>query len=123
MSKEQQSADEHRRAQKESQDFADQARERVTEIQERQNHRYNSFVQAALGFLNVEADTGLTLARLAADAKDAEQMTQQTRQARKAYDTVVKYLGKAHVSREDLNGLEQKLARLRDLLKSLGEKF
>ena len=124
MSKEQRSADEHRRAQQESQHFADRARRHAMKLQHRQTTRENAFVHSALGFLNTEVETGLTLAQIAARGSDAEEKARLSGKARKAYECVLKYLSTAaHASKEELGALHQKLARLRHLLESADEKF
>ncbi len=124
MTRAQQSADEHRRTQKESQKFADDVRERAAELHDRQTNRENTFVDTALDFLNTEADTGLTFARIANQSNDAEESLRRRREARKAYDSVLKYLGRAaNASSGDIEALRHKMAELRDALESLGEKF
>lgn len=120
MSKKQPLADERRQAGQESQS-ADRG---LKQIQDRQTKRENAFVQAAVGFLKTEVETGITLARIARESSDAEDKVRRCREARKAYDSVVEHRGKAaNATSEELGALTQELATLRKLLESLGEKF
>ncbi len=122
MTNRQNPADEHRRAQKQSKVFADQARGRAREIQKRQGDRAAEFAKTALTFLEVEADTGLTLAQLAAKSDDAKARTRNRLHARQAYDKLVKYRGTAAAAAgEELDALDTKIAKLRAQLQSLGE--
>ena len=122
MGKKQPSPAKHRRGQKESQDRADAVRERVTPG--RQSNGQDFFVRAALGFLNVEVDTGFTLARIATLREDAGARAREIREARKAYDSVIKFLRlAAYANTEELEMLNRRIAGLRELLESLGEKF
>jgi uncharacterized protein YPO0396 len=124
MSREQRMADEHRQSQKKSQHFAERARQRGTEMRDRQTNRESSLVRASLSFLNAEVDTGLTLGRVAKSRSGVEERSRQIREARKAYDSVIKYLGTAaQASTEELQALQDRMAGLRELLESLGEKF
>jgi len=77
---------------------------------------------ATVRFVNTEAETGLTLARLAADSRDAKKKARNRCNARKAYDTALKRVG-AVAQSEDLEAVHQKLRKLRKLLKSLGEEL
>ncbi len=122
MTKEQNSANEHRRAQKQSQSVADRAHKDALEIQTRQAEREVSFARTALGFLQAEVDTGLTLSRIAADSGDAETRDRNRAHARQAYDQLVKYRGTAADADSDaLEALDAKIAELREQLQSLGE--
>ena len=122
MTKEQNSTNEHRRAQKRSQSFADRAHKEARDIQKRQAAREASFARTALGFLQAEVDTGLTLSRIAADSGDAEKRARNRAHARQAYDQLVKYRGTAaDAASHALEALDAKIAQLRDQLQSLGE--
>ncbi len=122
MSKQQNSANEHRRAQRQSQDYAHRAREVAVDIQWRQAQREVSFARIALAFLKAEADTGLTLARIAADSGNAQTRARNRVHAREAYDNLVKYRGTAaDAGTQALVVLDGKIAKLREQLQSLGE--
>jgi hypothetical protein len=125
------SARDYRQHQVQHQAVADRARETVSEAQHRHHPVYEQaavqFAKEAaevratsIRFMNTEAETGLNLARLAADSRDAKKKDRNRRNARKAYDTAVKHLDAAPRG-EDLEAVHQKLVELRELLKSLGE--
>src|SRR5215472_15385439 len=83
-----------------------------------------SFTKAALGFLNVEVNTGLNLARIATGTYDAAQRARNRFQARQAYDQVLKHLSSvAHAGNKSQDPLHTKIAELRELLISLGEQL
>ena len=122
MSRQQNSANEHGRAQKRSQKFADRAHRDALDTQKRQAEREASFARTALGFLQAEADTGLTLSRIAAESGDAEVRARNRAHARHAYDKLLKYRGTAaDDASQTLEALDAKIAKLRDQLQSLGE--
>ncbi len=124
MGKQQNSAHQHRVAQKQSQHFADRAREDALDIRKRQEKREASFARIALSFLKAEVDTGLTLARIAADSGHKETRARTRLHAREAYDKLVKYRGTAaDASGQELEALDKKIAELRVQLESLGEVF
>ena len=113
---------ERQQAHRQSRRFADRAHNELMKIKDRQVSRDETFTQTALGFLNAEADTGLTLARLAKDRTDEDAKARNRRHAREAYNSVVKYHHTAaHANDEALQALDQKIEKLREMLESLGE--
>ncbi len=124
MTQQQNSANEHRRAQKQSQSFADRAYKEALDMQKRQTEREAYFAQTALGFLQAEVITGLTLSRIAADSRAVEKSDRNRGHARQAYDKVVKYRSTAaNADSHALEALDAKIAELREQLQSLGETF
>jgi hypothetical protein len=126
-----------KRHQEKSQGVADRAWKQVTEAQKYQAQHEDFFRQTAgpfakeaaafhvqlIRFVNTEADIGLNLARLAAESHTAEKRARHRRNAREAYDSALKYLGKVAPTREEWEEIQQKIATLRELLKSLGERL
>jgi uncharacterized protein YPO0396 len=80
------------------------------------------FHARAVHFLNTEADVGLNLARFAAESPTGKKKARNRRNAREAYDSVLKHLDRAAPTDEELKVIQQKMATLRELLKSLGER-
>jgi len=126
-----------RRHQEKSRVVADRARQQVTEAQKYQADHEDFFTRttgpfakeaaefhvAAIRFLNTEADVGLNFAHLAAESHDAKKRARKRRHAREAYDSVLKRLDRAAPTEEELKVVQQKMATLRELLKSLGERL
>jgi uncharacterized protein YPO0396 len=126
-----------KRYQERSQLLADRAWKQVTEAQKNQADHKDFFSRttgplakeatkfhvATIGFLNTEADVGLNFAHLAADSRDAKKMVRNRCNAREAYDSVLKRLDRAAPTEEELEVIQQKMATLRELLKSLGERM
>jgi hypothetical protein len=131
------SAHDLKRDQEQSQLVADRARKQVKEAQKYQAAHEDflgrtgrpfakeaaEFHIAAIRFLNTEADTGLKFARIAAESHDAKKKARNRRYAREAYDSVLKHLDRAAATSEELEAVQQKMAPLRELLKSLGERL
>jgi len=125
-----------KRHQEKSQVVADRARKQLTEAQQYQTDHEDFLSQTAgpfakeaaefhvrtIRFLDTEADVGLNLARFAAESPTGERRARNRRNAREAYDTVLKHLDRAVATSEELEALHQKMATLRELLKSLGER-
>lgn len=116
---------------KEKKSVAERARELISEAQQRQDpaikraaeefaNNADDVYAASIRFVNTEADTGITLARLAVDARDANKKARDRGHARTAYDTALKRLGALDQS-DELETVHSKLRQLRKLLKSLGE--
>ena len=123
MAKEKKPADKRRAAERRTQNLVDRLSRETADARKRQGGMENSFIKAAIGFLNTEADTGLNFAQIAAHAHDAEHKARNQFQARRAYDTLLKHFGKAgDGSSESLQALQVKMENLRKLLLSLGEK-
>jgi hypothetical protein len=126
-----------KRHQEQSQVVADRARKQVTEAQKYQADHEDFFSQTAepfakeaaefhvaiIRFLNTEADVGLNFAHLAAESLDAKKRVRNRRNAREAYDSVLKRLDRVAPTDEELKAVQQKMATLRELLKSLGEQL
>jgi hypothetical protein len=81
------------------------------------------FHVAAIRFLNTEADIGLNLARIAAESHNAQKRARNRHNAREAYDSVLKHLDTASPTSEEPESVQRKMAKLRELLKSLGERL
>ena len=125
-----------KRYQERSQLLADRAWKQVTEAQKNQADHKDFFSRttgplakeatkfhvATIGFLNTEADVGLNFAHLAAESHDAKKRARNRRHAREAYDSALKRLDRAAPTEEELKVVQQKMATLRELLKSLGER-
>lgn len=126
-----------RRQQEQAQSVADRADKQLTQAQKHQSSQKDFLAQtagrfakpvgelhsASVRFLNTEADVGLNLARIAAESHDASKTERNRRRAREAYDTVLKYLGPAALTSEELESIQEKMSILRDLLNSLGERL
>jgi len=126
-----------RQHQEKSQVVADRARQQVTEAQKYQADHKDFFSRttgplakeaaefhvAAIRFLNTEADVGLNFAHLAAESHDAKKRARNRRHAREAYDSALKRLDRAAPTEEELKVVQQKMATLRELLRSLGERL
>jgi hypothetical protein len=123
-----------KRHQERSQDVADRAHKMLLEEQKRHDFDYGQaagpfaediadFQAAVIRFLNTEADVGLNLARFTAESPTGEKRARNHRNAREAYDTVIKHLDRTAATSEELEALHQKMATLRELLKSLGERL
>src|SRR5579872_3081465 len=122
------------RHEEQNQGVADRARKQLVEAQKYQADHVNFFPNTgpfaresaefhlrAISFLNTEADTGLQFARFAAESQNPKVMARNRRNARLAYDSVLKYLDRSAPTEEELQAVQQKIAALRELLKSLGE--
>ncbi len=123
------------RHQEQNQGVADRARKQLVEAQKYHTDHVNFFPNTAgpfaresaefhlhaISFLNTEADTGLQFARFAAESQNPKVMARNRRNARLAYDSVLKYLDRSAPTEEELQAVQQKIAALRELLKSLGE--
>jgi hypothetical protein len=126
-----------KRHQEKSRVFADRARKKLTEAKKYEADHKDffsrttgpfaeeaaDFQDAVIRFLNTEADVGLTLASLAAESRDAKKRLRNRRNARKAYDSALRYFDKAAPTDAELKVVQQKMATLRELLKSLGERL
>jgi hypothetical protein len=77
--------------------------------------------RARVNFLMVDAQTALTLARIAAQPDDAIKKGRNQRAARKAYDTVNRFAKDVELTPADARTLYQRLARLKCELRMLGE--
>lgn len=126
-----------KRHQEQSQVVADRARKQVTGAQKRQADHEDFFSQAAgrfakeaaevraatIHFLNTAADTGVNLARIAAESRNAAKKARNRLRAREEYDTLFRHLGTAALTSEEVEAIHQKMATLRELPQSLGERF
>lgn len=77
---------------------------------------------AQLTFLEAEADTGITLARIALKANDRDKAARNLKSARKAYETLNAHLGELPPRTPGLAAVREKMATLRQLLHVLEEK-
>jgi len=123
MVKQQKSADKRRQLQRHRQSVTDRVLKDAFDAQRRQTALEDTFIKTAVSFLNAEADTGLTLARIARRSPDGEQRARTRVESRQAYDTILKYIDTAgHANSETLDTLQGKIKKLREQLISLGEK-
>jgi hypothetical protein len=74
-------------------------------------------------FLNTEADTGLMFAGIALESDTEEKMARNRANARKAYDTILRFIGRVSLTAAESEGLGTKMARLKLGLQTLGESF
>jgi hypothetical protein len=126
-----------RRQQKQAQDVAERAGQQLAESQKHQSSHmaflsettgqfanpFDALHAASIRFLNTEAEVGLNLARIAAESHDPSKTERNRRRAREAYDTILKFLGPAVPTSEELQSVQEKLSTLRELLSSLGERL
>lgn len=83
-----------------------------------------SINQAGVDFAKNDAACGLTFAEIALRASDqSEARSRNKANARKAYDAVTYWRRRLRFSDADAGWLDQKLAELRSILESMGEKF
>ncbi len=75
------------------------------------------------GFISIDLDIALTFAQIALQTREREKAIRNQHNARKAYDTVLRYVGTANLSRFEQENLTRKLALLKTALRSLGELF
>lgn len=79
-------------------------------------------VSAQLTFLEAEADTGITLARIALKANHRDRAERNLKSARKAYETLNAHLDELPAETPGLASVREKMGTLRQLLHSLEEK-
>lgn len=77
----------------------------------------------SLEFLNVELDTGLLFAEIAAGSNNAEKTARNRANARIAYDTVLRFIGSVSMTDAESESLGLKMATLKRDLQALGESF
>ncbi len=77
---------------------------------------------AAIRFVNAEAETGLTFARMAERTRDADKKSRYRHYARLAYETAFGRLGTAKGTTEQLREINLKMSELQELL-GLDEKL
>jgi len=78
---------------------------------------------ASLGFLNVEADTGLMFAEIARESDNAEKTARNRANARLAYDTLLRFIGRVSMTDAEAQSLQEKMGKLKLELQTLGESF
>ena len=81
------------------------------------------FNRAGAEFLKVDAETGLTLARVALSTPNGEKKRRNQKSARKAYDTILRLLKRITPTDADARELNIRLHELKDDLIQLGEVF
>lgn len=74
-----------------------------------------------IDFLRSELDTGLTLSRIAMQADHQNKAARNRLNAKKAYDTVIRFMPRVSLSREESREIKSKLNDLRSCLQRLGE--
>ncbi len=86
------------------------------------DHLRNETAAAQLTFLDAEADTGITLARIALKASDREKISRNAVSARKAYEVISAHIASLTPETPGLESIRQKMATLRDMLDQLEDK-
>jgi hypothetical protein len=74
-------------------------------------------------FLKVDLETALTFVQVALTTEDLATRERNRKSARGAYDTVLKFTKKLHLSESDVTELKRDLRRLKADLLRLGETF
>jgi len=76
-----------------------------------------------MDFLEIDLALGRTFSTTALQADDAEKRARNQRAARKAFDTVLRFMGKVAATDGDAKRLKEDLSRLKRDLTALGEVF
>ena len=71
-------------------------------------------------FLAVEVETGRTFLRMASTANDLRKKNWHVQNAQKAYDTILRFIPRAMLSKEQTVRIEMEMSELRDGLEKLG---
>lgn len=80
--------------------------------------------QVRVDFIKTDAGCGLAFAEIAVRASNSsEKRSRNQAHARKAYDTVACWRHRLRLSESDAGWLDKKLAELRAILESIGERF
>ena len=79
--------------------------------------------RAATEFLKIDLETALTFLNIARQAHDSARKERNRRAARKAYDTVIKLIGKVELNDLDRQTVTDGLLQLRRELETMGEQF
>jgi acetylornithine/succinyldiaminopimelate/putrescine aminotransferase len=74
-----------------------------------------------VGFLRTELLVGLTLTKIAMDAQHRDKIDRNRANARKAYDTVLRFMPRVSITRDEAIEINAKLAKLKSELRELGE--
>jgi len=74
-------------------------------------------------FLNIEVDTGLMFAGIASESDDDAKTLRNRENARKAYDTILRFIGRVSLTAAESEALDMKMAKLKQGLQTLGESF
>ncbi|HEY2820154.1 MAG TPA: hypothetical protein VGJ06_03850 [Candidatus Acidoferrum sp.] len=74
-------------------------------------------------FLLIEVDTGMTFCDVAKTSANPEKVKRNIANARTAYDTLLKFLDRAHFDAASKSAFDQKFARLQSLLRDLGQQI
>lgn len=74
-----------------------------------------------IDFLRCEIDTGLTLAKIALDANRRDRRNRNRLNARKAYDTVLRFMPRVSLTREEVSEMKIRVEHLKAELVRLGE--
>ena len=82
------------------------------------DHLQNETTAAQLTFLEVEVDTGITLAHIALKTDDPQKAERNLKSARKAYETLNTHLDQLPAETPGLASVREKMATLRKLLQS-----
>ncbi len=85
--------------------------------------RRAAFEANTISFLNTEVDLAKTFIKMAKEARNRERRKKLRKDARKAYDTVLRFLGKITPSENERAEINAQLAHLKSKLQSLGETF
>jgi hypothetical protein len=87
----------------------------------REQELRDQFESNQLQFLLIEVDTAITFCDVAKTSADPDRMRRNIANARTAYDTLLKFIGRAHFDAASKREFDQKFARLQSLLRGLGQ--
>ncbi len=79
-----------------------------------------AFYRNLLSFLETEARTALTFARLARGSKDADRKARNIGNAYTGYETILEFRGRFNLAEGDARRLNEALTRIRSVLQELG---
>ena len=82
-------------------------------------HLRHETAAAQVTFLAAEADTGITLARIAIKANDPQKILRNTQSARKAYETLNSYIADLPPNTPGLDPIREKMNALQSMLLEL----
>lgn len=82
-------------------------------------HLRHETAATQVAFLETEADTGITLARIALKASNREKISRNFASARKAYETIQAHFAALAPDTPGLEAIREKMATLKKMLDSL----
>lgn len=82
-------------------------------------HLRHETTAAQVTFLDAEANTGITLARIALGSIDPQKISRNTRSARKAYEALSSHIAELPPQTPGLDEVRRKMTTLQNLLHAL----